>query len=63
MENAQLKKIKDVNFSEGSILTVLCVMILFFGFYPEPLIETMQVSVDNLINNYNLDVNKNISLK
>tara|TARA_Y100000590_G_scaffold146234_1_gene168077 strand:- start:704 stop:1072 length:369 start_codon:yes stop_codon:yes gene_type:complete len=63
LENAQLKKIKDVNFSEGSILTVLCVMILFFGFYPEPLIETMQVSVDNLINNYNLDVNKNISLK
>ena len=63
LENAHLKKIKDVNFLEGSILTTLCIMILFFGFYPEPLIETMQVSVDNLISNYNLDVNKNISLK
>ena len=54
---------KDVNFSEGSILFTLCIMILFFGFYPEPLIKTMEVSVDNLINNYNLEVNRIISFK
>ena len=63
LENTQLKKMKDVNFSEGSILFTLCIMILFFGFYPEPLIKTMEVSVDNLINNYNLEVNRIISFK
>ena len=38
-------------------------MVIFFGFYPEPLFETMKVSVDNLINNYNLEIEKRITLK
>jgi len=63
LENIQLKKIQDVNLSEGSILAILCVVVLFFGFYPDPLLETMQVSVDNLINNYNLEITKRITLK
>ena len=63
LENIQLKNIKDVNFSEGTILAVLCIVIIIFGFYPEPLIETMKVSVDNLINNYNLEIDKRITLK
>ncbi len=63
LENIQLKKIKDVNLSEGSILVVLCITVLFFGFYPDPLLETMKVSVDNLINNYNLEITKRITLK
>ena len=63
LAHVQLKKIKDINFSEGCMLTVLCIMVLFFGFYPDPLLETMRVSVDNLIDNYNLEVNKRITLK
>jgi len=63
LENIQLKKIKDVNLSEGSILVALCITVLFFGFYPDPLLETMKVSVDNLINNYNLEITKRITLK
>ena len=63
LENDQLKKIKDVNLSEGSILLFLCLLIIFFGFYPEPLLETIRVSVDNLINNYNLEITRNIALK
>ena len=63
LENIQLKSIKDINISEGSILIALCVTILFFGFYPDPLIETMKVSVDNLINNYNLEISNRITLK
>ena len=63
LENIQLKNIKDINISEGSILIALCVIILFFGFYPDPLIETMKVSVDNLINNYNLEISNRITLK
>ena len=63
LENIQLKNIKDINFSEGSILIILCITVLFFGLYPDPLIETMRVSVDNLINNYNLEISKRIALK
>ena len=63
MENIQLKKIKDVNLSEAVILGVLSAAVLFFGFYPDPLFQTVNVSVDNLINNYNTDIQQNITLK
>jgi len=63
LENIQLKNIKDINFSEGSILVILCITVLLFGLYPDPLIETMRVSVDNLIDNYNLEISKSIALK
>ena len=62
MENIQLKKIKDVNLSEAVILGVLSAAVLFFGFYPDPLFQTVNVSVDNLINNYNTDIQQNITL-
>jgi NADH-quinone oxidoreductase subunit M len=62
MENIQLKKIKDVNLSEAAILGVLSAAVLFFGFYPDPLFQTVNASVDNLINNYNTDIQKNITL-
>ena len=63
LENNEIKKIKDVNLAEGSILTILCAAIIFFGFYPEPLLETMRVSVDNLIDNYNYDISSKVSFK
>ena len=63
LENIQLKKIKDINFSEGAVLSILCFTIIFFGFYPEPLFETINVSVENLIYNYNLEINKEVVLK
>ena len=63
VENVQLKNIKDLNLSEGSVLFVLCGIILFLGFYPEPLTDTMKVSVENLINNYNLEINNKLAFK
>ena len=63
LENTQLKNIKDVNLTEASILFVLSAIVLIFGFYPEPLIDTMKVSVENLINNYNLEITKKITFK
>ena len=63
LDNIQLKKIKDINFSEGFNLITLSLMVLFFGFYPEPILETIKVSVDNLISNYNFDVGRKITLK
>ena len=55
-KNTKIKEIKDINFSEGIILSILALTVIFFGFYPLPLISTMSVSVDNLINNYNMDL-------
>ena len=42
--------------SEIIILTALAIPSLYFGFYPEPLINTVEVSVSNLINNYNANL-------
>ena len=51
--NKDLKNLIDLNKSELFILTLLAIPSLFFGFYPEPLINTVETSVSNLINNYN----------
>tara|TARA_B100001245_G_scaffold23636_1_gene15511 strand:- start:51 stop:1547 length:1497 start_codon:yes stop_codon:yes gene_type:complete len=63
LEKVELKKIKDINLSESGILFVLAALVIFFGFYPDPFLETMRVSVDNLIDNYNLEINRSIALK
>ena len=55
-KNDQIKNIKDVNKSEMLILIILALLIILFGFYPVPLMETLNVSVDNLINNYETDL-------
>jgi len=31
-------------------------LVILFGFYPVPLMETLNVSVDNLIYNYEMDI-------
>ena len=51
--NKDLKGLIDLNKSELIILTALAIPSLYFGFYPEPLINTVEISVSNLINNYN----------
>ncbi len=50
--NEDIKSLKDTNRLEIFMLTSLAFFVIFFGFYPMPLIETLSVSVDNLINNY-----------
>ena len=54
--NEDLKKMLDLNRSEYFILSCLAVPILFFGFYPEPLINTIEVSVTDLINMHNTNI-------
>ena len=54
--NENLKKMLDLNKSEFFILSCLAIPILLFGFYPEPLINTIEVSINNLIQNYNFDI-------
>ena len=58
-KNDQIKNLKDVNKSEIIMLGILALLVIFFGFYPVPLMETLNVSVDNLINNYETVVQTN----
>ena len=58
-KNDQIKNLKDVNKSEIIMLGMLALLVIFFGFYPVPLMETLNVSVDNLINNYETAVQTN----
>ena len=55
--NKNLLKITDLNNSEKFILWSLAIPILFFGFYPEPLFNTIEISVKDLIEMYNFNVN------
>ena len=55
-KNDQIKNLKDINKSEIIMLSVLALLVILFGFYPAPLMETLNVSVDNLINNYEIDL-------
>ena len=50
--NSEIKNLNDINISEIIMLLTLAFLILFFGFFPLPLIETFDVSVNSLINNY-----------
>ena len=59
--NKELLKMPDLNHSEKFILYSLAIPILFFGFYPEPLINTIEVSIKNLIEIYNFNLNMNIA--
>ena len=54
--NEDLKQMVDLNRSEYLILTCLAVPTLLFGFYPEPLFNTIEVSVSDLINMHNLNI-------
>ena len=54
--NKDLLKILDLNKSEIFILISLAVPVLFFGFYPEPLLNTIELSISNLIDTYNYNL-------
>ena len=56
IQNEDLKKMIDLNYSEIIILWALAIPTIFFGFYPDPLISTVEVSVNNLIDVYNFNV-------
>ena len=63
LEKNDLKNIRDINISESTVLFSLGLLIIFFGFYPEPFLETMHMSVDNLISNYHSEINRYLDLK
>ena len=58
--NEKLKKLKDLSKTELFILSSLAFPIIFFGFYPEPLLNTTEVSIKDLIEIYNNNINLNL---
>jgi NADH-quinone oxidoreductase subunit M len=54
--NDDLKKIIDLKKPEIIILWSLAIPTILFGFYPEPLINTIEVSVSNVIESYNSSI-------
>ena len=63
IKNHELKKMLDLNRSEVFILASLALPILYFGFYPDPILKTVNISVENLISNYELAINNEIVKK
>ena len=55
--NLEVKKMVDLKNIEIYMLISLAFLILFFGFYPEILFSTIDISIDNLIKNYQLNLN------
>ncbi len=56
--NEQIKSVKDTNKLEILMLVSLAFLVIFFGIYPYPLMETLNISVDNLITNYEQSLNE-----
>ena len=54
--NKELEKMIDLDRSEYFILIALAIPTLIFGFYPDPLLSTIEVSVKDLIETYNLNL-------
>tara|TARA_Y100000590_G_scaffold459994_1_gene618322 strand:+ start:4265 stop:5767 length:1503 start_codon:yes stop_codon:yes gene_type:complete len=57
ISSPEIKEMPDLNKIEIYIFGCLVFLTLFFGVYPEPLFNTINVSVDNLINQYQADIN------
>tara|TARA_B100000686_G_C16769060_1_gene963810 strand:- start:751 stop:2253 length:1503 start_codon:yes stop_codon:yes gene_type:complete len=55
--NSKLKEMLDLNKTEIYIFTSLVFLTLFFGIYPEPLLNTVDISINNLIDKYQTDLN------
>ena len=57
MASSEIAETTDLNKTEIYIFASLVFLILFFGIYPEPLFNTIDISVSNLIDNYQTDLN------
>jgi len=57
MASPEIKEMADLNKTEIYVFASLVFLTLFFGIYPEPLFNTIDISVNNLIDNYQTDLN------
>ena len=61
--NEDLKSMLDLKRFEILILFSLVIPIIFFGFYPEPLMNSIEASVENVLDMYNLNITNNLAYK
>jgi NADH-quinone oxidoreductase subunit M len=61
LEKNELKELKDLNLSEGTVLFSLVALVLFFGVYPNLILDTVHISVEELIKNYEQAIIFNLS--
>ena len=61
--NIELKSMNDLKKFEILILFSLVAPIIYFGFYPEPIINSIEASVGNLLDMYNTNINTNLAYK
>ena len=54
--NDEIKNLNDINNLETLMLVVLGTLVILFGFYPSPLLDTLNISVNNLISNYEIAI-------
>jgi len=59
--NNQLEEMPDLKRFEIIILFCLAIPIIFFGFYPEPLMNSIEISVENVLNMYNSNIINNLA--
>ena len=57
--NNDIKNLKDINALEALMLITLGILVILFGFYPSPLMDTLNISVNNLISNYEIAIQIN----
>ena len=52
LEKPALKSITDIGYREALVFAPLVLLVIFFGFYPAPLLDVTAVSVKKLVSNY-----------
>jgi len=52
LEKPSLRHIKDLTWREAVVMTPLVVLIIFFGFYPVPILDASAASVEALMTNF-----------
>ena len=60
LSNIKKEIMPDLKRDEIFILSTLAILIIFLGFYPEPIIKTYAVSIDNFIDVYNSKIETNL---
>ena len=53
-----LKEILDLDFRELCIFAPLIILIMWMGLWPQPFLDVMDASVNNLLENYQLALNR-----
>ncbi len=56
LDKKELMTLKDLNLSESLVLFTLAGLTLFFGFYPNLILDTIHVSVNELIKTYQMNL-------